>query len=161
MSWRDYWTLCSPNWGPKSMTSGSLSLGEAFCCGDHAEQGQGERCRLLPSRPSAFLRSDWTLGGPERTPVDPGPHSLSCRAGGKGAPASSPGQLRLTSPPASLWASLLALMGKSLPAMQETQVQSLGWEDPLEKEMATHSSILAWRNPWQTTVHRSQRVRHS
>ena len=53
------------------MTSGSLSLGEAFCCGDHAEQGQGERCRLLPSRPSAFLRSDWTLGGPERTPVDP------------------------------------------------------------------------------------------
>ena len=32
--------------------------------------------------------------------------------------------------------------------MQETQVQSLGWEDPLEKEMATHSSILAWRIPW-------------
>ena len=37
---------------------------------------------------------------------------------------------------------------KSLPAMQETQVQSLGWEDPLEKEKATHSSILAWRLPW-------------
>ena len=42
--------------------------------------------------------------------------------------------------------------------MQETQVQSLGWEDPLEKEMATHSSILAWRIPWaeepeQATVH--------
>ena len=36
---------------------------------------------------------------------------------------------------------------KNLPAMQETQVQSLGWEDPLEKEMATHSSILAWRIP--------------
>src|SRR5574337_710322 len=35
-----------------------------------------------------------------------------------------------------------------MPAMQETQVQSLGWEDPLEKEMATHSSILAWRIPW-------------
>ena len=32
--------------------------------------------------------------------------------------------------------------------MQETQVQSLGWEDPLEKEMATHSSIIAWRIPW-------------
>ena len=39
-------------------------------------------------------------------------------------------------------------MVKSLPAMQETQVQSLGWEDPLEKEMATHSSTLAWRIPW-------------
>ena len=36
---------------------------------------------------------------------------------------------------------------KNLPAMQETQVRSLGWEDPLEKEMATHSSILAWRIP--------------
>ena len=37
---------------------------------------------------------------------------------------------------------------KNLPAMQEIQVRSLGWEDPLEKEMATHSSILAWRIPW-------------
>ena len=37
---------------------------------------------------------------------------------------------------------------KNLPAMQETQVRSLGWEDPLEKGMATHSSILAWRIPW-------------
>ena len=38
-----------------------------------------------------------------------------------------------------------SLVGKNLPAMQETWVQFLGWEDPLEKEMATHSSILAWR----------------
>ena len=37
---------------------------------------------------------------------------------------------------------------KNLPAMQETQVRSLGWEDPLEKGTATHSSILAWRIPW-------------
>ena len=37
---------------------------------------------------------------------------------------------------------------KRLPAMRGTQVRSLGWEDPLEKEMATHSSILAWRIPW-------------
>ena len=37
---------------------------------------------------------------------------------------------------------------KNLPAKQEMWVQSLGWEDPLEKEMATHSSILAWENPW-------------
>ena len=45
-------------------------------------------------------------------------------------------------------ASLVAQSVKNLPAMQETQVQSLGWKDPLEKEMATHSSILFWRIPW-------------
>ena len=39
-------------------------------------------------------------------------------------------------------------MVKNSPAMQETQVQSLGWEDPLEKGIATHSSILVWRIPW-------------
>ena len=47
-----------------------------------------------------------------------------------------------------LWASLVAQRLKHLPAKWETWVQSLGWEDPLEKEMATHSSILAWRIPW-------------
>ena len=59
----------------------------------------------------------------------------------------------------------MAQMVKNLPAMQETQVPSLGQEDPLEKEMATHSSILAWRIPWteepggqQSTG--SQRVGH-
>ena len=45
-------------------------------------------------------------------------------------------------------ASLIAQRGKSLPAKQETQVQSLGWENPLEKEMANYSSILAWKIPW-------------
>ena len=39
-------------------------------------------------------------------------------------------------------------MVKRRPTMQETQVQSLGWEDPLEKEMVTHSSTLAWKTPW-------------
>ena len=43
---------------------------------------------------------------------------------------------------------LIAQSVKNLPAMQETQVQFLGWEDPLEKEMATHSTILAWRISW-------------
>ena len=47
-----------------------------------------------------------------------------------------------------LLASLAAHTVKNLPAMQETQIQSLGWEDPLEKGMATHSSIFAWRIPW-------------
>ena len=45
-------------------------------------------------------------------------------------------------------ASLVARMVKNLPAVQETWVQSLGWEDPLEEGMTTHSSILAWRIPW-------------
>ena len=56
-------------------------------------------------------------------------------------------------------------MVKRLPAMQETQVQSLGWEDPLEKEMATHSSTLAWeipqtKEPGRLQSMRSQRVGH-
>ena len=56
-------------------------------------------------------------------------------------------------------------MANNLPAMQETLVQSLGGEDPLEKGMETHSSILAWRIPWAEELVRlqsmgSQRVRH-
>ena len=46
------------------------------------------------------------------------------------------------------WASVVAQLVKNLPAMRETWVQSLGWEDALEKGKATHSSILAWRIPW-------------
>ena len=46
------------------------------------------------------------------------------------------------------WASLVAQLVKNLPAMHETWVGTLGWEDPLEKGKATHSSILAWRMPW-------------
>ena len=61
--------------------------------------------------------------------------------------------------------SLMAQMLKNLPAMQETWVQFLGREDPLEKEMATHSSILAWEIPWIEEPGRLQsiglqRVRH-
>ena len=64
-----------------------------------------------------------------------------------------------------IWASLVAQRLKCLPARQETWVQSLGQEDPLEKEMATHSSILAWRIPWTEEPGGllsmgSQRVRH-
>ena len=47
-----------------------------------------------------------------------------------------------------IWASLVAQTVKNPPGVQETQVQSLGLEDPLEKGMATHSSIFAWRIPW-------------
>ena len=64
-----------------------------------------------------------------------------------------------------LEASLVAQRIKRLPAMQETHVRSLGWENPLEKEMATHSSILAWRIQWIEELGRlqstgSQRVGH-
>ena len=50
-------------------------------------------------------------------------------------------------PPQYFWASLVVQLVKNLPAMQETWVRSLGWEDPLEKRKVTHSSILAWRIP--------------
>ena len=63
------------------------------------------------------------------------------------------------------WASLVTQTVKNPPAMREIWVQSLGWEDPLEKGMATHSSILAWRIPWTEEPGRlqsmgSQRVEH-
>ena len=57
------------------------------------------------------------------------------------------------------WASLVAQQVKNLPAMWETWILSLGWEDPLEKGKATHSSILAWRIPCAKSMG-SQRVRH-
>ena len=50
----------------------------------------------------------------------------------------------------------MAQMVKNLPAMQETRVRFLKWEDPLEKEMATHSSILAWKTPWTEEPDRLQ-----
>ena len=54
-------------------------------------------------------------------------------------------------------ASLIVQLVKNLLAMQETPVRSLGWEDPLEKEKATHSSILAWRIPWTVQSMGSQK----
>ena len=61
--------------------------------------------------------------------------------------------------------SLVAQMVKRLSTRQETQVQALGWEDPLEKEMAIHSRTIAWRIPWTEEIGRlqsmgSQKVRH-
>ena len=77
----------------------------------------------------------------------------TCNAGD---PGSSPGSGRYAEgigyPLLCSWASLVAQLVKNLCAMRETWVQSVGWEDPLEKGKATHSSILALRIPW-TTVH--------
>ena len=74
----------------------------------------------------------------------------TCNAGGSG---SSPGSGRSTGegrgyPLQDSWASLVAQFVKNPPAIRETWIQSLGWEDPLEKGKATHSSILTWRIPW-------------
>ena len=74
----------------------------------------------------------------------------SCNAGD---PGSIPGSGRSSGqgigyPLQYSWVSLVIQLVKNVPAMQETWVQSLGWEDALEKKKATHSSILAWRIPW-------------
>ena len=58
------------------------------------------------------------------------------------------------------WAFLVAQLVKNPPAMWETWIQSLGWEEPLEKGKATHTSILAWRIPWTPQSMGSQRVGH-
>ena len=67
------------------------------------------------------------------------------------------------------WASLVTQLVKNLPAMQKTWVRSLGWGEPLEEDMATHSSVLSWRIPrdrgaWRATlcgVAESDRTKHS
>ena len=59
------------------------------------------------------------------------------------------------------WASLMAQLVKNPPSVPENWVQSLGWEDALEKGMAIHSSILAWRIPWTIQSRGLQRVRHN
>ena len=90
----------------------------------------------------------------------------SCNAGD---PGSIPGSGRSTGegigyPLQQFWASLVVQLVENSPAMRETWVQSLGWQDPLEEGMATHSNILAWRIPmdrgaWQATVHGVEKSR--
>ena len=89
----------------------------------------------------------------------------TCNAGN---PSSIPGSGRSAGegigyPLKCSWVSLVAQLVKNLPAMRETWVRSLGWEDPLEKGKVTHSSILAWRIPRTiqsvSQTHGSQRVR--
>ena len=74
----------------------------------------------------------------------------ACNAGDSGSipgSGSSPGE-GIGYPLQYSWASLVAQVVKNLPAMRETWVQSLGWEDSPEEGMTTHSSVLAWRIPW-------------
>ena len=69
----------------------------------------------------------------------------------------SPGE-GISYPLQDTWASLVAQTVKNPPAIQETWVRSLGWEDPLEEGMATHSSIFAWRTPWTEEPGRLQSI---
>ena len=95
---------------------------------------------LPPWNPSPFLKPHSSSAGKE----------TACNAGD---PGSIPGSGRsprewIDYPLQYSWASLVAQTGKNPPAMRETWLQSLGWEDPLEEGMTTHSSVLAWRIPW-------------
>ena len=109
---------------------------------------------------------------PQNTAVFQGNHFSPCVPGGSagkestcnaGDPGSIPGSgsstgERIGQPLQYSWTSLMAQMVKNPPSMWETWVQPLGWEDSPEEDMATHSSILAWRIPmdrgaWQATVH--------
>ena len=95
------------------------------------------------------------------------PHSSvgkesACNAGD---PGSIPGSGRsprdgLGYPLQYSWASFVAQLVKNSPAMRDTWVRSLGWEDPLEKGKATHSSVLAWRIPWTIQSMGLQRAGH-
>ena len=110
---------------------------------------------LSPWEEACALAVNWHLGLIQKTTQRPEPPPSPCprpliyaKPGpfaypGRAAPSPVTLQSLLTQP-----SSLVAQLVKNLPAMWETWVQSLGWEDPLEKGTATHSSILAWRIPW-------------
>ena len=103
-----------------------------------------------------LLQGMWGLSSPTRDPSH-----LPCIARWilhHWAPREVPIQsfLKLASYKTDQGASLIAQSVKNLPARQETQVQSLGWEDPLEKEIAAHSNILAWRILWTAEPGRLQ-----
>ena len=121
---------------------------------------------VLPSLFYKFLMF-WTILQKNGFPGSLAGKESVCNAGD---PSSIPGSGRSSGegigyPFQYSWVSLVAQMVKNLLAMQETQVQSLGREDPLEEDMATHSSILAWRSPWTEEPGRLQfmglqRIRH-
>ena len=117
----------------------------------------------VPGSLSSFLGSRWMRTPPDLTHIFPvsqhSPLGFPGSSAGKGStckagdPSSIPGNRRSPGegvgyPLQYSWASLVAQMVKKPPTRWETWVWSLGWEDPLEEGMATHSTILAWRIPW-------------
>ena len=118
-----------------------------------------ETCQYTKALTSLFNKSNIALekGFPDSSV---GEESACCAGNPSSISGSgrSPGE-EIGYPLQYSWASLVAQMAKNPPAMGETWVQSLGHKDPLEKEMATHTSVLAWRIPiarrtWQAMVHR-------
>ena len=125
----------------------------------------GEHAEAVTARAnvSRSLRGDSGFTGSKGFPGSSVGKESTCNAGDPGSiPGSrrSPGE-GIGYPLQYSWASLVAQLVKNPSAMQETWVQFLGWEDPLEKGKATHSSILAWRIPWTIQSMESQRVGHN
>ena len=119
---------------------------------DSQESSPTPQFKSMNSSALSFLISLISVAGSSNTgfPDNSAGKESTCNAGD---PSSIPGLGRSTGgeigyPLQYSWASLVAQLVKNPPAMQETPVWSLGWEDPLEKGKATHSSILAWRIPW-------------
>ena len=108
---------------------------------------------LIGCQTHCGVRLGCALAG-QRTPHSPSLHPPAAALASVNAP-DSPNSLT-QSPDNTLCASLVAQRLKRLPGMRETRARSLGWEDPLEKEMATHSSTLAWRIPWREEPGRLQ-----
>ena len=114
---------------------------------ERQEKAKSQEVSSLPFLSTTdWSKAEWSWGFPDSSV---GKES-TCNAGG---PGSIPGSGRSAGegigyPLQYSWASLVAQLVKSLPAMWETRVWSLGCEDPLEKGQAAHSSILAWRMPW-------------
>ena len=163
---------------PQETQKIKLKIGLPRCYND--VYGNEERYNLFNTLFTWFLPSKyfdiWYLGKPPcvllyRNPWGSSGTSVgkesTCNAGDSGSILELgrvPGE-GISYPLQYSWASLVAQMVNNLPAMQETWVWSLGWEDPLEKEKATHSSILAWRIPWTEEPGRLQsmglrRVKH-
>ena len=119
----------------------SNSLTPAGCPITHSSSGT--TYTVLASDPTSERLSHTSWGFPQNSVGK----EFACNAGDPGSIPGlgrSPGE-GIAYPFQYSWASVVAQLVKNLPAMQETWVQSLGWEDPLEKGKATHSSILAWR----------------
>ena len=123
--------------------------------------------RLVHTEPPAIPQLPFIDTHSHGIPGSSAGKEFACNAGDPGSipgSGSSPGK-GIGYPLQYSWASLETQMVKNPPAMWEIWVQSLGWEDPLEEGMATHSSILAWRIPWTEKPNelqplRLQRVRH-
>ena len=126
-------------WASRISTFGLLSWVQSSCPpGYHKEDGLSRASMGLTLQGCADAAQDAALPSSKRSANGPTLSSAFQRRG----------------------ASLVVQLVKNPPAMQETWVRSLGWEDPLEKGKATHSSILAWRIPWTVQSMVLQRVRH-